>query len=133
MTINYANILLTHLLEEHQINADKFNRLFRALSDAPYIEKGSVRLTTKQPYNPLVMVAKYTGEMPIGKARLPKRKGADPGVKDAVTRIYQDISKRSGVRFTKVHPALDDDECIGYATMNSGYGISELPLILTKD
>ena len=121
--------LFDGLLEESGIDNRKFYDLFRALENIPYIDNSTIRMTFKQDYAPLTLTAKYTGDEQIGNARLPRRR-VNSGVKQTVIRIYDDISRRSGIEFKQVLPSLDDAECIGYAVMGPD---NDLPLVLTSD
>jgi len=73
-------------------------------------------------------MATYSGDEQIGHARKGHR-GSKPEVRETVTRIYGDISRRSGIGFARIHPGLDDEECIGYADIGVTAD-SSLPLVL---
>src|SRR3989338_5606506 len=122
--------LFDALLTEAEINPTQFYRLFHALEGAPYIKLGSVRVTHNRPEAPLVLTAKYNGDDQLGHARKGRRH-VKPEALDAAIRVYEDISRISGINFTRVLPSLDDGECIGYANIGKRRD-SSMPLILSE-
>ena len=125
--------LFDALLTEAGINPEQFYRLFHALEEAPYIKRDSIRVTHKQPNASFTLMVKYEGNEQIGRARVDDQKRVKPGALETAARIYSDISQRSGIQFTRVLPALDDEECIGYAIVGmAGRSDSLLPLVIEK-
>ena len=122
--------VLDGLLMEAGINPEQFYHLFHTLESAPYIKRGSVRATHNRPEAPLTLMATYNGDEQIGHARRGHR-GVKPEALEAAVRVYGNISRISGISFTRVLPYLDDGECIGYANIGKRRD-SSMPLILEK-
>ena len=129
MSDRIARRLFDGLLEESCMDQRKVYDLFRALERTSYIDGNTIRITHEEPYAPLTLMAKYIGRQQIGNARVSRRR-VNPDIVQNVIEIYEDISRRSGVHFTRVAPALDDPDCIGYAVMGTG-DESLLALLLT--
>ncbi|HLD85451.1 MAG TPA: hypothetical protein VI968_02750 [archaeon] len=128
--------LVYGLLEEHAIETCKFDVLLGALSSADYIDTKSIGLKYVDECTSLVLTARYTGSMQIGKAYQEptgtKKRCTDPRIKSNVKRIYRDISAKTGIKFKRVYPDFDENECRGDAMIGKDES-TYLTLVLTGE
>lgn len=114
MTDETAKRLLDGLLDDARIGKEKFYHLVGVLRRVEYIDPISVRMAHHHSYVPFTLMATYTGPEQIGRARIGHRH-VNSDVREAVARIYSDISSRSGIQFSRIRPSLDDEYCAGFA------------------
>ena len=121
--------LLDELLVKQEIDPEEFYGLAMALQGVPYL-KGVKAGMCPADETVVILMADYTGEMPLGSARVRdpeiQRWVVKPEVQAGVEGIYADITKRTGFEFHEPDAHEDENHCHAYALVKDPKALKTL-------